>query len=80
MFDDVSAFLKDMALDATHPFKSVVNLSRRNPYRSVPPGTNLFEVAQLLAEHGLHRVPVEKDGKIIKIVSQSDLVSILATV
>lgn len=81
VFADISSFLKDMSLDPTHPFKSVVNISRRNPYIAVPPGTTILTVARLLAEGAaVHRVPVEKDGKIIKIISQSHILGILATV
>lgn len=79
VFQDIAEFLKDMAADPMHPFKSIVNLSRRNPYHSVPPGTTLLQVAQLLGQEGLHRIPVEKDGTIIKIISQSHIVGVLAT-
>eukprot|EP00047_Mylnosiga_fluctuans_P008636 m.8139 g.8139 ORF g.8139 m.8139 type:complete len:337 (+) comp2256_c0_seq2:149-1159(+) len=80
VFKDVDEYLQSMALDSTHPFKSVLNLSRRNPYISVPCGTKLLEVARILssADPIVHRIAVEKDGKIVKLISQSHIVDILA--
>ncbi len=80
VFADVDAFLKDMALDAAHPFKSLLNLSQRNPYVSVAPGTPLIDVARLLSSGSVHRVAVELAGKIVKLISQSHIVDILAAV
>jgi CBS domain-containing protein len=80
VFKDVDEFLKGIALDPAHPFKSVLNLSRRNPYVAVQPGTKLLDIAHLLSagEGNMHRVAVEKDGKITKLISQSHIVNILA--
>jgi len=80
VFKDVDSYLTSMALDAEHPFKSVLNLSRRNPYVAVPCGTKLLDVARLLSQTDsiVHRIAVEKDGKIVKIISQSHIVDILA--
>ena len=69
-----------MAMDSSHPFKSLINISQRNPYVAVPPGTSLLHVAHILADNGIHRVAVEQDGKVTKVISQSHILSILATV
>lgn len=45
---------------------------------SVPPATPLAEVADLLERHRIKRVPVVADGKVLGIVSRSNLVAALA--
>ncbi len=38
----------------------------------------LFEVAQLLIEHRIHRVPVVDDGHLVGIITSTDLVRVIA--
>jgi CBS domain-containing protein len=46
---------------------------------SVDPDTSLQEIANLLEKHGIKRVPVVKDGRLVGIVSRANLVQALAT-
>jgi CBS-domain-containing membrane protein len=46
---------------------------------SVDPDTSLQEIANLLEKHGIKRVPVLKDGRLVGIVSRANLVQALAT-
>ena len=46
---------------------------------SVDPDTSLQEIADLLEKRGIKRVPVLKDGRLVGIVSRSNLVQALAT-
>ncbi|WP_028220924.1 CBS domain-containing protein [Paraburkholderia oxyphila] len=45
---------------------------------AVPPATPLAEIADLLERHHIKRVPVVADGKVLGIVSRSNLVGALA--
>jgi CBS domain-containing protein len=47
---------------------------------SVPPKASLAEVADLLDTHSIRQVPVMEDGKLVGMVSRSDLVRKLAEV
>jgi len=55
-------------------------LSRRNPFFPVHPGYSLLHAIEIMArEKGLHRIPViDDDRKLITIITQSQLVQILA--
>jgi len=56
---------------------TVTYLARRNPFRSVPIGSSLFEVAKMLKD-GVHRVPVvDSTGAVVKIISQSSVIQAL---
>jgi len=46
---------------------------------SVDPNTSLQEIANLLEKHGIKRVPVVEDGRLVGIVSRANLVQALAT-
>jgi CBS-domain-containing membrane protein len=46
---------------------------------SVDPDTSLQQIANLLEEHGIKRVPVIKDGRLVGIVSRANLVQALAS-
>src|SRR6516225_6144851 len=46
---------------------------------SVSPDTSLQEIANLLEKHGIKRVPVLKDGRLVGIVSRANLVQALAS-
>ena len=46
---------------------------------SVDPDTSLQEIANLLEKHGIKRVPVVKDGRLVGIVSRANLVQALAS-
>ena len=46
---------------------------------SVSPGTSLQEIANLLEKHGIKRVPVIENGRLVGIVSRANLVQALAT-
>eukprot|EP01126_Amoeba_proteus_P008341 TRINITY_DN1307_c0_g2_i9.p1 TRINITY_DN1307_c0_g2~~TRINITY_DN1307_c0_g2_i9.p1 ORF type:complete len:315 (+),score=22.67 TRINITY_DN1307_c0_g2_i9:199-1143(+) len=48
-------------------------LSRRHRFQAVEEGEPLMRIVQLLAT-GMHRVPVVKDGRLIKIISQTTIV------
>eukprot|EP01126_Amoeba_proteus_P060518 TRINITY_DN800_c0_g3_i6.p1 TRINITY_DN800_c0_g3~~TRINITY_DN800_c0_g3_i6.p1 ORF type:complete len:280 (-),score=40.28 TRINITY_DN800_c0_g3_i6:291-1130(-) len=52
-------------------------LSRRHRFQSVEEGEPLTQIVKLLAS-GLHRVPVVKNGKLIKIISQSSIVKAIS--
>lgn len=43
------------------------------PVRTVPPGTPVYGAWQAMLEHGIHHLPVEKDGKIVGVVTSTDL-------
>jgi CBS domain-containing protein len=46
---------------------------------SVDPDTSLQEIANLLEKHGIKRVPVIENGRLVGIVSRANLVQALAT-
>jgi len=46
---------------------------------SVSPDTSLQEIADLLEKHGIKRVPVIENGRLVGIVSRANLVQALAT-
>jgi CBS domain-containing protein len=46
---------------------------------SVSPDTSLQEIANVLEKHGIKRVPVIKNGRLVGIVSRANLVQALAT-
>ena len=47
------------------------------PVISIDEETSLGEIAELMAEHRIKRVPVVRDGRIVGIVSRADLVRAL---
>jgi CBS domain-containing protein len=49
------------------------------PVITVTEATDLAEVARLLAQHHIKRVPVVKDGRVVGIVSRADLLGAVAT-
>jgi len=51
---------------------TVSYLSRRHRFQPVSPGEPLTKVVELLSK-GMHRVPVVKDSKVIRIISQSNI-------
>jgi len=56
---------------------TVTYFSRRNPFHPVNSQATLWDVAQILAKGGVHRVPVvDSDGKLLNIVSQSTLIQL----
>jgi len=58
---------------------SLKYLSKRNPFRPVKSTTSLLEVAILLRERTVHRVPVVgEDGVCVAIVSQSTILKFLS--
>jgi CBS domain-containing protein len=42
------------------------------------PDQSLGEVAQILTEHGIHRLPVVEGGELVGIITSLDLVRIIA--
>jgi CBS domain-containing protein len=46
---------------------------------SVDPDTSLQEIAHLLEKHGIKRVPVIENGRLVGIVSRANLVQVLAS-
>eukprot|EP01133_Synstelium_polycarpum_P014583 gene14583-17243_t len=56
---------------------TVTYLSRRNTFNAITTSETLLKVVDILA-HGVHRVPiVDKDGKLVTIVSQSTVVQFI---
>ena len=49
-----------------------------SPVVTVGEETDVGEIARLLTAHGIKRVPVVRDGRIVGIVSRADLVRTLA--
>ena len=49
-----------------------------SPVVTVGEETDVGEIARLLTTHGIKRVPVVRDGRIVGIVSRADLVRTLA--
>jgi len=56
-------------------------LARRNAFRPVSPKSNLLDVANILKQRHVHRVPVvnQETGKCVQIISQSLILQFLAT-
>lgn len=48
------------------------------PVVSISDTTDVKEIAQLLADHHIKRVPVVKDGRVVGIVSRADLLRVIA--
>jgi len=57
---------------------NVVNFSRSNPFQSVSLDTNLLEVVKIFAKE-VHRVAVIDSGTLVGVLSQSDIIQLLAT-
>jgi CBS domain-containing protein len=45
---------------------------------TVEPGTALPDIAELMVKHGVKRVPVVQDGKVVGIVSRGDVVAAIS--
>jgi predicted transcriptional regulator len=56
----------------------IVDLSRRNPMVPLQKGSPVLHAIQLVAETGLHRVPIMEDGKLVNVISVSAIVAWLA--
>lgn len=52
-------------------------LMTRDPI-TIPPGSNLQTAARLLLKHGIRRLPVVDDGKLVGLVTVADLVGAIA--
>jgi CBS domain-containing protein len=50
----------------------------RSPVVTVAEDTPIQVIAEILQEHGIKRVPVLRDGRVVGIVSRADLVRALA--
>jgi CBS domain-containing protein len=61
---------------------TLVDFSRMNPYTPLPPAAPMSEVLRVMLSSGgpsVHRVPiVERDGRIVKLISESAVVAMLA--
>ncbi len=53
------------------------DLARRNRFVSLPPASSLLDVAVLLSQKDVHRVPIVDNGRIINIISQSRVIEFL---
>jgi len=53
-------------------------LSRRNVFRPIETEGNLYQVCELLAVPGVHRVPVVENGQVVSIISQTTIMMLLA--
>jgi len=61
-----------------HPVKEIINISGQNPYKPMPLDSTLQQVLDVMAS-GLSRVPLtDAEGKVVKIISQSNIVALLA--
>ena len=60
------------------PIGSVFGLSERNPLVQVPITDSLYDLAAKMATAKAHRAVVMKDDQIVSIVSQTDVVRVLA--
>jgi len=58
--------------------RKVTDVMTRNVVTAMPE-TSLQDIAALLEENGIKRVPIVKDGKIVGIVSRANLLQALAT-
>jgi CBS-domain-containing membrane protein len=59
----------------SYHLSDVLDLSRRHRFQSVTAGQPLTKVVEFLAS-GMHRVPVVKDGKVINIISQTNVIQV----
>jgi CBS domain-containing protein len=78
--DNLDAFLEHKG-DIFHSASAekVGNLSKNNPCVPVSSGSNLADVAHILAEHGVHRIPVvNRNGDVVNLITQSTVVDLLA--
>jgi len=59
--------------------KEVTDISQRNPFVPVSDNITLFKVAEVMAKERVRRVPIfNKEGKLVNLVTQSAVVSLLA--
>jgi CBS domain-containing protein len=56
----------------------LMNISFGNPFETVTPETPLKDVIEIMSR-GIHRLAVVENGSIVNIISQSDLIVMLAT-
>jgi len=64
---------------ATTPVTSISNFSSRNPFVPVRSDASLYAVIEVLAKHGVHRVPiVNNQNRVINIITQSAVIAFLA--
>lgn len=77
--DDVSKFLSAKDRFTSHTVGKVCNLSERNPWYPVEHSAPLLRLLETVCRHNIHRVPVvEGDGELFCMLSQSDLVALVA--
>lgn len=67
-----------LARDYTRAHSSSVRDVMSSPVISVSEETPLAEIADILEEHGIKRVTVMREGKLVGVVSRADLVRALA--
>ncbi len=67
-----------LARDYTQSHTSAVRDVMRSPVISVSEETPLTDIADILEEHGIKRVTVMREGKLVGLVSRADLVRTLA--
>jgi CBS domain-containing protein len=69
----------DLFLGTEEDGVTLTYLSRRNKFVKVSADQNLYDVAILLSDSSIHRVPVvDNNGKVINIISQSNINQLLA--
>lgn len=76
----MSKFLSAKDRFTSHTVGKVCNLSERNPWYPVEHSAPLLRLLQTVCHNNIHRVPVvEGDGELYCMLSQSDLIALVAT-
>jgi len=69
---------KELSRRFALPVQDVINASKRDPFWTVDAGETVGFLINNFLKAGIHRVPVVENGNVIGIVSQSDVVKLLA--
>lgn len=68
---------KELRARFSLPVKDVINVSKKDPFWTVDSNESIGFLINNFLKVGIHRVPVEENGKVVGIVSQSDVVRFL---
>eukprot|EP00730_Choanoeca_flexa_P016291 TRINITY_DN7665_c0_g1_i2.p1 TRINITY_DN7665_c0_g1~~TRINITY_DN7665_c0_g1_i2.p1 ORF type:complete len:346 (+),score=101.82 TRINITY_DN7665_c0_g1_i2:64-1101(+) len=74
-FANVQAIIEWVHRHDSEAVANIVNISQRNPFKSLSPSSDLLAALELLGNKGLKRLPVVdlETGKVAKLISQSTL-------